>query len=502
MVGKMHWAFLLGCFLGLTPLQAAPSYPDDFRLMSFNVFFLPQIISPYGQESRAELISQTEFMKGHDLIILNELFDGSSSATLLNNLKGEYPHQTPILASPMSTWDATLGAFRPLTLGNGGVALVSRWPILERVQYIYADSCGTDGLSRKGFIYAKVNKNGRPYHVIGTHAQSEARDCVKSDAAVRATQFDAIHAFISSKNIPEDEIVFIGGDMNVIKDTPEYYDMLQRLEVLEPDSYAGHDTSWDPISNGLAFIQYPDYEKPEYLDYIFVSARHARPSFWHNQSLDIPSPRWAQGNYYYQEYSDHYPILAFAYADEHTPTRSFRPENRPYDTVHLRHEASGRLISGNPARADDWLTLGSAQPSLVTAFRLDNWYPAKHAFCIRSGDFVQLQSHLHPGYYWNWYLGFTGNYGYYLKKNDSSNQLRLHIIDDHRGCLKDGDRVYFVDKDTLKGRDAYLQIPPSGSWQHHMFLGSSTVGPNEIFTVELPEEPIYTDWSHRLRYQD
>jgi sphingomyelin phosphodiesterase len=502
MVKTSHLAFTLVSLFFMKPMNAATAYEDDFRLLTFNVFFLPKILAPYGQQARAEMIAKAGFMKGQDLIILNELFEAEPSATLLNSLKGEYPFQTPILAAPFTQWDASLGAFRPLALGNGGVAVVSRWPILEKVQYIYADSCGSDGFSRKGFVYVKVMKNGRAYHTIGTHAQSEADDCkVKTPASVRAHQFDEIRQFLTERNIPADEVVFIGGDLNVIKDTPEYQDLLQRLEVLEPNSYAGHNTSWDPIGNGLAYVQYQDFDHAEYLDYIFVSARHARPSYWHNQALDIPSPRWNEGNFYYQEYSDHYPVTAFAYANEHTPRQSFRAENRPYDTVHLRHEASGRYIAANPSKPNDWLTL-SSMTSVATAFRLDNWYPAKHPFCIRSGDFVQLQSHAHPGYYWNWYLGFTGNYGYFLKENDGSNLLRIQIMDDRGDCLQNGDRIHFVDKDTLKNRDAYLGIKPEGGWQYHMFLGSSAVGANEIFQVEIPEGPVYTDWSSRLRYQE
>jgi sphingomyelin phosphodiesterase len=502
MVRPLLWAILFAPFFLHANASPQP-YPDDFRLLTYNVFFLPRFLSPYGQQTRAEKIADADFVQGHDLIILNELFDSGPSATLLNRLKGEYPHQTPVLASAFSRWDSSLGAQRPLAPGNGGVAILSRWPLLEKVQYIYAESCGSDGFSKKGFVYVKVQKQGRIYHVIGTHAQSEADDCKSKSAAwVRARQFDEIRQFISARNIPEDELVLIGGDLNVIKDSPEYQDMLQRLDVLEPQSYAGHDTSWDPLANGLAYVQYQDFDHAEYLDYIFVSARHARPSFWHNQALDIPSARWAEGNYYYQEYSDHYPVTAFAYADERTPRQSFRAENRPYETVYLKHEASRLFLTASNLRADDWLTLTQGADRLASAFRLDNWYPAKHPFCIRSGDFVQLQSQLHRGYYWNWYLGFSGNYGYYLKENDSSNQLRLQILDDHGGCLRDGDRIVFLDRDTLRNRDAYLGIATSGAWQNHMFLGSQSGGDAAIFQIEIPEEPVYTDWSARLRYRD
>jgi hypothetical protein len=109
MVSPLLWALFFTPFFTALQANASPQpYPDDFRLL-YSVFFLPRIISPYGQQNRAEKIGDADFIQGHDLIILNQLFDGAPSATLLNRLKGEYPHQTPVLASAFSRWDSSLG---------------------------------------------------------------------------------------------------------------------------------------------------------------------------------------------------------------------------------------------------------------------------------------------------------------------------------------------------------------------------------------------------------
>ena len=134
---------------------------------------LPEVLGAWNHQGRAQMIAQADFMQGQDAIILQELFDNGSADTLLNGLKAEYPHQTQVLGRTKSGWDATLGAYSDATIEDGGVAIVSRWPIEEQIQYVYKQGCGADYLSNKGFVYARINKNGENYHVIGTHAQAE-----------------------------------------------------------------------------------------------------------------------------------------------------------------------------------------------------------------------------------------------------------------------------------------------------------------------------------------
>jgi len=474
------------------------AYADDLKLLAYNVFMLPGAVSNYGQSERAGLILQSDVMHGHDAIILNELFHNSASQILLDGLKAEYPNQTPVMGRGYDGWDQTLGAYSSTTPEDGGVAIVSRWPIEEKIQFVYKDACSADWFSNKGFVYVRLNKNGNPYHVIGTHAQAQNSGC-NDAAAVRKNQFTEMQQFIAAKNIPADEVVFIGGDFNVIKSRDEYPDMLETLRVSAPDAYAGFDTSWDPESNGMAATQYPDLPS-EYLDYIFVSRDHAQPTHWHNQSLDVTSPRWNVDNYQYQELSDHYPIAGFSYADENTRTESYRYVNQPYSEVKFRNQANGAYIKINASDNDGWLKVNGTAGDPAASFNLDNWFPKNRAFCIRSNDFVQVQGNLRAGSYWNWWLGGGGgNYAYFTNQDNASNKLRLRILNDDGDCLKNGDQVVFVDRDTVSGKDYYLQRWPSGSWTDHLYLWSGSVGANETFTVEMGVGQ-KQDWSAKLRY--
>ncbi len=474
------------------------AYVDDFRLLSYNIYMLPEVLGAWNHQGRAQMIAEAEFMQGQDAIILQELFDNGPADTLLNGLKADYPYQTQVLGRTKSGWDATLGAYSDATVEDGGVAIVSRWPIEEKIQYVYQQGCGADYLANKGFVYARINKNGANYHVIGTHAQAEDSTCT-NPAATRKSQFKEMQNFIASHNISASEVLFLGGDFNVIKGSAEYPDMLETLKVSAPDAYAGFSTSWDPESNGIAAYNYPDLPS-EYLDYIFVSRDHAQPTHWHNQSLDVTSTNWAQGNYRFQELSDHYPIAGFSYADANTRTESYRATNKPYQSVQFQNKANGKFIRIDPNSNKGWITVKGEANDPATIMSINNWYPKNRAFCIRNDDWIQVQGKQRAGSYWNWWLGGGGgNYAYFTKPDNASNKLRVRILNDDGDCLKDGDEIAFVDRSTVNGVDYYLQRWPSGSWKDYLYMWSNSVGDNEIFTVHMGEAE-KQDFTPNLRY--
>ena len=298
-------------------------------------------------------------------------------------------------------------------------------------------------------------------------------------------------------------MLFIGGDFNVIRDSAEYRDLLERLQVNAPESYAGSDTTFDTRRNGIASYQYPNHA-PEYLDYIFVSRNHAQPPFWHNQALDTPSPRWsvnlAGATWQFQDYSDHSPVAAFTRADAATPTRAAKPTANRYGQVTLRSQSNGKTLRAGASKANDWLRVTGDGSEPESLFSLRNWhYPV--SFCIRSGDYLEIESVRHPGHWLNWWLGGGGgNYAYYPKADDSSNQLRIELPNKPDGCLADGDLVRLLDRDTVRGSDYYLLRWPSGSWKDHLYLWTGNPAEAEQFRVQLKQPAEYADWSGQLRY--
>ena len=484
-------------------------YPDDFKLLAYNVFMLPAAFASWSESQRAEFIANAEVIEGYDAIIFSELFHNSASNKLLSMIKDKYPYQTPVLGRSKNGWDETLGAYDAPTGGfeDGGVSIVSKWPIEAKVQYIYTEACGVaDESANKGFVYVRLNKKGALYHVIGTHTQAEdvgAFACYEGEPArIRQSQFKELNNFVVSRNISASEIVFIGGDMNVILESDEYPQMLSTLNVSSPDEYAGARFSWDPMTNGIVNYKYPQYSGQQ-LDYIFISASHAQPSYWHNLTMDPTSPVWFN-EYNFQEYSDHYPVAGFAYADDSTRVSSYRAINIPYNGLRLKSQSNQQYVKIDRSRADGWLTVKAGKDDPYALMIMDNHYPAGNAFCIKNNDYIRVQGTNRQGYFWNWWAqNLTGRWGYYTKYNDASNRLRIRILNDHGKCLKNGDQVAFIDGDTLNAGipDYALKVWPGGGWKDYLFLETpvNQIGAFETFTVEMGT-PAFENWSQQLRY--
>lgn len=204
--------------------------------------------------------------------------------------------------------------------------------------------------------------------------------------------------------------------------------MLGRLQVNAPDSYAGSDTTFDTLRNGIANYQYPNHA-PEYLDYIFVSRNHRQLPFWHNQALDTPAPRWtvnlAGATWQFQDYSDHSPVAGFTRADSTTPTRASKPQQNLYGEVVLQSTTTGKTLSVGSSKANDWVKINGNGLEPESLFSLRNWYHPE-SFCIRSGDYIEVESRRHPGYWLNWWLGGGGgNYAYYMKAGSHSGAFAI-----------------------------------------------------------------------------
>ncbi|MFI0259167.1 sphingomyelin phosphodiesterase [Streptomyces sp. NPDC017056] len=294
--------------------QAVASAPA-LKVLSYNVFLMSKNLYPnWGQDHRAKAIASADFFQGQDVVALQEAFDNSSSEALASYAAKQYPYRTPVVGRGKSGWDATGGAYSATTPEDGGVMLLSKWPVLHKEQYVYKDACGADYWSNKGFAYAVLNVRGAKVHVVGTHAQSTDPGCKAGEAAtVRGKQFKELDAFLDAKNIPADEQVMVAGDLNVDAHGPEYGSMLADAGLVAADARTGHPYSFDTRENSVAKFRYPD-DPREDLDYVLHRRGHARPAAWRNEVVKETSAPWTVSSwgkeYAYSNLSDHYPLAA------------------------------------------------------------------------------------------------------------------------------------------------------------------------------------------------
>ena len=296
--------------------SAASTEAPRLKVLTYNTFLFSKTLYPnWGQDHRAKAIPAAPFFQGQDVVVLQETFDNSSSDALKANAAAQYPYQTPVVGRSKSGWDATGGSYSSTTPEDGGVTILSKWPIVRKEQYVYKDACGADWYSNKGFVYTVLDVNGSRVHVVGTHAQSTDPGCSAGEAAqMRSRQFKAMDAFLDAKNIPANEQVIVAGDMNVDSRTSEYGTMLADAGLAGADARTGHPYSFDTELNSIASERYPD-DPREDLDYVLYRAGNARPAGWTNHVVLEQSAPWSVSSwgtrYTYTNLSDHYPVTGF-----------------------------------------------------------------------------------------------------------------------------------------------------------------------------------------------
>ncbi|MDI7223813.1 sphingomyelin phosphodiesterase [Leptospira santarosai] len=476
----------------------------EIKILSHNVSLMPTQLpgwADWGQKERAEQIASSDYIKNQDVIVFESLSDPNTRKILLDGIRSQYPYQTDAVGRTRSGWNATLGTYRQSTSADGGVVIVSQWPIEEKVQYIFNNpGCGAESSYNRGFTYVRINKNGKKFHVIGTQVQTVGPACSDLGRSARTSQFGNIKDFINTKTIPADELVLIAGDMNVTRGSIEYYEMLTNLNVSEP-KYAGIPFTQDPKVNSFTALKHSGSE-PVYTNYVLVSKSYFQPQVWQNLAYDPISPKiWKRSNGHISyELSDSYPVYGFVYADSTTPTKS--GHKRKYDQVSFVSLSTGKRIQADSKKPNGWLKADTTTETEFTKFNLvQPSDPNSNPFCMESG-YVRIEPSAYLNYFWNWwysggFAGGNGNYAYYPKFDDGSN--RIQIINLDGGCLQDGSKITFKDYNTILAQQQYFTVWKEGPWNQYLFLWSSRVVNETMFYLKLDSAPA-RDWRADLIY--
>ena len=257
---------------------------NNFNVLAYNVWaLLPGLVSKSVSE-RLNLLKDK--LNGYDAIVFSELFDNSRRSTFLNALKAEYPYQTSVVD-------------RSGSIEDGGVLIVSRYPIESESHIAFNDCDAEDCMSAKGVKYAKINKGGNPYHVFGSHTQAWNAE---KNQATRLSQFQQMRNFIDSRSISSNEPVIIAGDLNVdkINFQQEYNTMLNVLNAEEAPRNGGYVSSYNGNVNAWTD------GAPEDLDYVLYSTAHLQPT---SSQSKILTPRSIHSDVFTKyDLSDHFAV--------------------------------------------------------------------------------------------------------------------------------------------------------------------------------------------------
>ena len=233
------------------------SASNEFKILSWNI---------WGVIGAKQICDRWNDVPTHtrnfDAVVFSEAFDNGCRDQLRAALRSEFPYQTQVVD-------------KANVYEDGGVFIVSRWPIAGERQMVYSQCSGTDCLSNKGVMVVEIIKQGKAYHIAGTHTQAWNG---ATERSVRLAQLSTLRQFVDQQRPPASDALFYAGDLNVDRyaTADDYQQMLGLLGANQP-AIQGYGWTYDASVNSLASAG------REYLDYVLVSNGHRQPSRSENE---------------------------------------------------------------------------------------------------------------------------------------------------------------------------------------------------------------------------
>ena len=124
------------------PAAPAPAAPVEVKVQAWNMYQLPNILNAVSgtqADSDARVRASVDQLaaSGADVLLLSEV-NGTAGRAILDGLRAQgYNYQTPRLGESCA---GVFGACSDaLWSVNGGVAVVSKYPIAQSEQYVYTN---------------------------------------------------------------------------------------------------------------------------------------------------------------------------------------------------------------------------------------------------------------------------------------------------------------------------------------------------------------------------
>lgn len=206
----------------------------EIKVLSYNIFIRPPPVHTNGDDYKDERLA--EFLKhisGYHVICLQEMFGAYSNrrSNLIESAKKLgflYSYKSP------------KQDFFSTHFLDGGLLILSRFPIVTQEFCPFAPGIGSDYVVQKGVLYVKIAIGTSYLHLYNTHTQATYEDDIKYFLK-RSEQFLTFQQFIKESlkknDYNETDVVLLTGDFNVdsrslgrikseaIKSTPKLQDM-------------------------------------------------------------------------------------------------------------------------------------------------------------------------------------------------------------------------------------------------------------------------------------
>lgn len=212
-------AFIIFCAFYFSPASLpAPTVPDkstntNAKFLTLNIFMRPPGVknnrSDY-KEARLNYIIEN-ILPNYDVVAVQEAFAFANRRIDKLRLKARQLGFNYELYSPRHyPWQLA---------ADGGLLLLSRFPIAQGDVIEYPRGVHADWMSYKGALHALIQLNTkRTIHVYTSHTQAsyDASGALnQQDTRVRLSQFARLHEFISDTARDDGSPILIMGDLNI-----------------------------------------------------------------------------------------------------------------------------------------------------------------------------------------------------------------------------------------------------------------------------------------------
>ncbi|TWS25068.1 hypothetical protein FK268_07530 [Tsukamurella sputi] len=202
------------------PAAPAPTAPVEVKVQAWNMYQLPNILNTVSgtqadSDARVRASIDQLAASGADVLLLSEV-NGTAGRAILDGLKEQgYTYQTPRLGeSCAGVYGACSDALWSV---NGGVAVVSKYPIAQSEQYVYTNYAplAPDMFANKGAVMARIEKDGQQFWVVAMHTQADdtINDRASRTHEIRMKQAAELRRFVDTF-AAEGAPVIYGGDFN------------------------------------------------------------------------------------------------------------------------------------------------------------------------------------------------------------------------------------------------------------------------------------------------
>ncbi|KAJ2367712.1 hypothetical protein H4S01_002000 [Coemansia sp. RSA 2610] len=214
----------------LASTDTAPVYlaSPKLRILTQNIFMRPPLIKNNKsdwKDARLDYLIE-HILPNYDVVCLQEMFEfASSRRSRLLAAAEKLGFRFYVASQRQFLWNVAI---------DGGLAILSRYPIVAQDSLVYQRGMGPDWIPKKGVLYAKIQAqlaDHEPTHVhlFTTHTQASYGEVVitQPDVKRRLAQLFEFHEFlerIMPKHRAAGEPVVLTGDFNVDARTHELSD--------------------------------------------------------------------------------------------------------------------------------------------------------------------------------------------------------------------------------------------------------------------------------------